>query len=122
MVLKKLLQRNCGVRNFAAKKLAHTIRLDILLNFYTRSLRDHTIILARKRAYLFVPHTLSQILAMKYLKLIARLTAILGSTKLQGDKAAYFACRTVCEEFEQNNNEDFWRSIGYTRPVKDDDF
>lgn len=56
---------------------------------------------------------------MNYLTLITRLTLILNSSKLRGDKAAYLACRSLCEQLE-SRNKGIWQDTGYSRPVLDD--
>lgn len=53
---------------------------------------------------------------MNYLQLLTQLTLILNSTKLKGDKAAYFACRTIALRFQQRN-PGIHTDTGYIDPI-----
>lgn len=54
---------------------------------------------------------------MNYLTLFVQLTTILQSSTLRGDKAAYFACRTLATRFEQRN-PGIYADCGYAHPIE----
>lgn len=55
---------------------------------------------------------------MNYLTLLVRLTSILNSSKLKGDKAAYLACRTVARQLE-DRNPGLYADLNYEHPIPD---
>lgn len=54
---------------------------------------------------------------MNYLTLALQLATILRSTKLVGDKAAYFAARTLATRYEQRN-PGIYTECGYAAPIE----